>query len=1019
MRLVAAALCAGALCGTSAQDAAEIEVVGEEDDASASFHRCTDPEETGSAIVDSFPRFAADMQRVPAGPGEYTWFRWDETCTDAPVICIAETSDGTGRYRQEGAEWGEPCEAGCYKLDVADAFGKETARTLPVDSAGRYVQGTVAFAGIFLVLAFIALTMGALCTGWTFLGCLCCCCKAKRGFPCCCLSAPRKKDEDGEYILDDGIPADVGSCYYKQKTKFCFRLFVIVPLSLNVFFLILGNARGNMQFVDSVNALVEAPRGFAAISNDAFELGDHVLELPLSILDEIAAINATVAAAVDFQACSDSLLCIEGMLGGLPDVGAITAELVNVQDGLQLLPSSTEMSGVLAALSTTLTDLQTTLTTVDTAITDTSTSLASLTAANTGGLDALKTSVSTAVTTLTDAQTAASGLQTAVTTFLGLRPDLSSTSQLQIDLATLAEATTAATFDETTPTAGLNDARERLKTELTDAKTGVENVKAGIPALETALNTFSAAAPLIDFTPVITAANSLDATLGAVPVNTIVTAVAQVSTLLQGFTVESSCVETDAADGSDDAAACAAVAPGVFAQTGVPERCAPTSVTEPPTECNTTFVPGTSGSCQAGAGCTYTALVAPIVASRTVCGDVQTSGGAPACTYNQGILEILDGLDQMINNHMPNVTLIQFELAKVNTTLQSISCMDPLIDAVTSVNDTLVRVPAATDEIMGMLGQTKGLTDSVGDITTSVGVQMEDFGTQTQTITDLDIPTFKTAAEGLQTSLNDDVNLTSITTQTEGMETALNNANGSAMTGPITDAQTELNGIDMSIPTEVNDALNATSDGSDDAAEGILTFHDAFDQCTLPLPSDPSTAGTCVAGSSSAMNLDYGDGGAVDNFIALLNRLETGYSDLDTGLDTLRTGIQPLVETTPPDVAAIDLQLDDAKAAIQSSESGISSASSTITTISDQLTAGGATFTSLDDQFALIAPVFDALGPMQVHKSNPHLSLIASDASDSLLVSTGLTVRSHRSWALQARSMHCRRNLSRWSVPSG
>ena len=52
-----------------------------------------------------------------------------------------------------------------------------------------------------------------------------------------------------------------------------------------------GNARGNTQFVDSVNALVEAPRGFASISNDAFTLGDHVLELPLEILNEIVAIN--------------------------------------------------------------------------------------------------------------------------------------------------------------------------------------------------------------------------------------------------------------------------------------------------------------------------------------------------------------------------------------------------------------------------------------------------------------------------------------------------------------------------------------------------------------------------------------------------------------------------------------------------------------------------------------------------------------------------------------------------------
>ena len=105
LRLATAALCAGALCvGTNAQDEGfsadgEIEVVGEEDDSAESFHRCSDPEETGSGIVDSFPRFAADMQRVPSGPEEYTWFRWDETCTTGSAVCIAETSEGTGRCK--------------------------------------------------------------------------------------------------------------------------------------------------------------------------------------------------------------------------------------------------------------------------------------------------------------------------------------------------------------------------------------------------------------------------------------------------------------------------------------------------------------------------------------------------------------------------------------------------------------------------------------------------------------------------------------------------------------------------------------------------------------------------------------------------------------------------------------------------------------------------------------------------------------------------------------------------------
>eukprot|EP01046_Picozoa_sp_COSAG06_P017152 COSAG06_NODE_1156_length_10478_cov_5.792177_4_plen_55_part_00 len=44
--------------------------------------------------------------------------------------------------------------------------------------------------------------------------------------------------------------------------------------------------------------------------------------------------------------------------------GAITAELLNVQDGLALLPSKSEMTEVLDALSLTLADLETLLGTI-------------------------------------------------------------------------------------------------------------------------------------------------------------------------------------------------------------------------------------------------------------------------------------------------------------------------------------------------------------------------------------------------------------------------------------------------------------------------------------------------------------------------------------------------------------------------------------------------------------------------------------------------------------------------------
>eukprot|EP01046_Picozoa_sp_COSAG06_P017154 COSAG06_NODE_1156_length_10478_cov_5.792177_6_plen_151_part_00 len=54
----------------------------------------------------------------------------------------------------------------------------------------------------------------------------------------------------------------------------------------------------------------------------------------------------------------------------------------------------------------------------------------------------------------------------------------------QADLATLADVTTATTFEDTVPSGGNAD-RSRLLTEITDAKTGVESVRDGIQVRQT------------------------------------------------------------------------------------------------------------------------------------------------------------------------------------------------------------------------------------------------------------------------------------------------------------------------------------------------------------------------------------------------------------------------------------------------------------------------------------------------------------------------------------------------------
>ena len=936
------------LCASAAADES-IGVVGEEDPAAERFHRCLDPTATGSAIVDQLPRYAADMQRVPSGPEEYAWFRWNDRCAKEPMLCVHKDSTGVGRWRPSEAEWGEPCAAGCYELEAAEAFDVETGRALESDSAGRYIQGAVLYGLVFFVLSMVALSLGFLCMGWTFCGAfVCCCCKSKRAFPCCCLNAPARGG--GEEEVDDNLPADIGSCWcllrsmrvaslclsvsvspcfshthvgwnrYKQKTKFCFRLFVVVPLSLMLFMLFIGNARGNAQFVDSVNALIDAPRGFASISNDAFSLGDHVLSLPLEILDEIVAINQTVSRAVDFPSCSSSLQCIQEMLSGLPDVNAITAELLNVQDGLALLPSSTEMTAVLTALFDTLDELQSELGTISTATDATRTKLAEITLDNTGRLDLLKTAVATAVATQTAAQSAAADLQTQIAAFLTARPDL---DPLQADLATLADPGTASTFEDTTPVS--NPDRNRLLSELLAARDGVQNVNNAIQPLTDAMDTFTTRVGDIDFSPVLAAADALDTTLGEVPVSTIVAAVHDVTTVLRSFTLQSSCAETDIADGSDDAARCGAVPTGVFAASEVREFCAPTAVTDPPTDCNSTFVPGDSSTCQEADGCTYIAPVAARESSRSQCESVRTtpSGGAEpvaACTYQMGMLEILGGLQQMIDNHMPDVAMIQSELQKVNTTLQSISCMDPLIAAVISVNESLVRVPPATDEIMLMLTQTQSLTEQVGDITTQVSEQMASFGDNTAQIRNLDIPSYKSDAERLQQELNS-VDLSSLASQTGDMETALASIDVASMTGDIEAAQTQLANIATPSNQGERDALTTFGDNSAQLISTIETTHGLIDDCK---PTVPCTV--------VALNVN----GEVDDFIAFTQQLEDSLNGLGA-LTGLSDAVEQLRVAAVPDTSAINNALDGAKSSIQSGQSGIDAAQSAVTNIEGQL----------------------------------------------------------------------------------
>ena len=124
-----------------------------------SFRRCADPD-AGHTLVEQFPRYDFGGQKVSAKMTDYLWFRWNDQCDAAPVLCIQDD-----RYRPEGSEWGSPCDPGCYQLDV-DVHPNTDA---PADNAGRYVQGAVIFTVVWFALAVLVLVLGCsiVWLGWS------------------------------------------------------------------------------------------------------------------------------------------------------------------------------------------------------------------------------------------------------------------------------------------------------------------------------------------------------------------------------------------------------------------------------------------------------------------------------------------------------------------------------------------------------------------------------------------------------------------------------------------------------------------------------------------------------------------------------------------------------------------------------------------------------------------------------------------------------------------------------------
>eukprot|EP01048_Picozoa_sp_COSAG05_P010445 COSAG05_NODE_920_length_6588_cov_5.627061_4_plen_970_part_00 len=443
-----------------------------------SFRRCADPD-AGHTLVEQFPRYDFGGQKVSAKMTDYLWFRWNDQCDAAPVLCIQDD-----RYRPEGSEWGSPCDPGCYQLDV-DVHPNTDA---PADNAGRYVQGAVIFTVVWFALAVLVLVLGCSCSTWTL--CVCCCC--------------RKRPKTKAQVDDDGYKMKKragDSCWYGGCCRTLLQASVVLPLLLCFVFLWVGHAKGNTQFVPSVQQIIESPRGFAALADDAFVIADDVAEIGQEILTEIIAVNRTVANVIDFGEIATAMGCIEAMLLGLPDVSAIVAELQRTKFGLGLIPSATDMTAVLNGMKGKISDIQALLGTTTSHLASTQTSLTTLTGCSShyptcsGVLMAFGSNLTAGVSRLEAAKSSAVHLQSNITSFLASRPT-TALADLKTKIAEM-ESTPGAynPYNSSKRVALISDVTAVI-TALRSMETAVVDLIAAIGATETSVSS-------IDFTTVL------------------------------------------------------------------------------------------------------------------------------------------------------------------------------------------------------------------------------------------------------------------------------------------------------------------------------------------------------------------------------------------------------------------------------------------------------------------------------------------------------------------------------------
>eukprot|EP01052_Picozoa_sp_SAG31_P016582 SAG31_NODE_1104_length_9889_cov_4.328396_2_plen_285_part_00 len=196
---------------------------------------------------------------------------------------------------------------------------------------------------------------------------------------------------------------------------------VIAPLLVLLIFIVLGNAKGNATFVESVNLVLESPEGFSKITDIGFDAADSAITMAKESVDEVIRVNETIGATASFVEIGTYLTCIETMLMSLPDTSVVKNELDNVAIGMNLLPSTAEFDAMIGAeMETPMERTEELLVSFQNSVSSIALPLTTMIAD--GDISAVATELGNVLDAMTLVKSECTDLQSGISTIQGLQP---------------------------------------------------------------------------------------------------------------------------------------------------------------------------------------------------------------------------------------------------------------------------------------------------------------------------------------------------------------------------------------------------------------------------------------------------------------------------------------------------------------------------------------------------------------------------------------------------------------------